>query len=153
MEMRRCLSCKGSNFIFNYHSLRYTREICQCCINGEVPKYSNDDGFGPFGFKQHLRTTEITRNNRMISETIDVHESDTIHDVTLALNGVYSIADLEAMVALVTKVREAGKYINCDCCKWGRFTPIKRESLLDKMRISNERFQSGLVIEEIDGNI
>jgi len=124
METRRCLSCKGTTYKFNYHNLKYTREPCSCCVNGRVPKNSNDDDFGPFSFVQHLRTTDITRNNRVISETVDIHEDSSVDDVTLSLNGIYSIADLEAICAMVKRIKEAGKNINCQLP-----TPLKGRGL------------------------
>ena len=124
-----------------------------CCVNGRVPKNSNDDNFGPFNFIQHLRTTDISRNGTVISQTVDIHEDSDVDDVTLSLNGIYSIADLEAICAMVKRIKESGKNINCECCKWGRFTPLKaKKTLLEELKNHNDAWRN-VVIEEIDGKI
>jgi hypothetical protein len=73
-KTRTCLSCKGKGYKYNYSSLRYTLEKCSCCNSGLVPFDSSDDGYGPFYFVQHIRTTEIWRNNRRIGITSDLYE-------------------------------------------------------------------------------
>jgi len=134
-DTRRCLACKGTTYHFNYQSLRHTSERCGCCTDGRVPLESADDGFGPFSHVQHLRTTELHRNGRRFAQTVDLHEDRlAADDSTMFLNGTFSLADLDAICALMRRVKQAGKNINCECCKWGRFDGTASSDSWDEIK-------------------
>jgi hypothetical protein len=121
MKDRVCLKCKGTGFVYNYQSLKYTAELCGCCTDGRVPFDSSDDGYGPLGFTQHLRTTEITYNNRVVGHTSDIAEARIdIQDATVRLNGIFTVRELEGIAALFQKIRSAGCKTNCECCRFFR---------------------------------
>lgn len=82
---------------------------------------SNDDGYGPFQFVQHALTTELKRGSYVVGKTTDIHgppDNIPVEDIAVRLDGVFTVAELEGLASMIHKLREAGKKVNCQCCKW-----------------------------------
>lgn len=121
MKDRSCLNCKGTGFVYNYRTYRYTSDLCLYCDEGRVPFDSADDGYGPLGYTQHLRTTDIKYNDRVVGNTSDIaDEHIDIQDATVRLNGIFTVRELEGIAALFQKIRSAGCKTNCECCRFFR---------------------------------
>lgn len=119
MRDRLCLKCKGSRFVYNYRTYRYTDQRCECCENGRVPFASSDDGYGPINVTQHIRTTDLKQGEKVVGFTSDVRDEHIpIEEATVRLTGIFTIAELEGMASLLRKLRESGSKISCNCCKY-----------------------------------
>ena len=118
-KRRVCLACKGQKYLFDYGRLKFTRTPCTCCEeDGKLPYESALDGYGPFRVVQHIITTEIVRGSRVIGKTTDVHGPYTMPpgEITLQLNGLFTMDELDGLGSLLQKLKESHKVINCNCC-------------------------------------
>lgn len=117
-EKRTCLSCKGTGYVYNYRSFRYTMDRCGCCTDGKVPFKSADDGFGPWSHVQHIRETDLYRNGYYIGGTTDIRDTRyPVEEATIRLNGLFTVQELQGIAGLLHRIRDTGSHITCDCCR------------------------------------
>lgn len=118
-ERRVCLACKGQRFRYDYTKLKFTSDRCKCCEDGTLPVESGDDGYGPLKIVQHYLTTEVVRDRRVVGSTTDIYGPYKMPDgqVTLKMNGLFTVDELLGLVSLVSRLKQVDKFVNCDCCR------------------------------------